>query len=158
MKLHPGLSSYPSIDRFKRLQQRSGCSAAFNKPYLFPTLTSKFLKAALQSVFKKQHNPHPYFYFSPFKLVNLKLNCPKKKKKNLDRNIKCSSVSARAHHPSCCVLLSSDERQPPYVRQGRGPCGNAQYIQFSTAQLFHTFQNVDIMHKKIKIPHFWEFF
>lgn len=43
--------------------------------------------------------------------------------KNSDRNIKCPSVSARACHPSCCTLVSSDERQPPNMWQGRGPCG-----------------------------------
>lgn len=60
--------------------------------------------------------------------------------KNSDRNIKCPGVSARACYPSRCTPVSSDERQPPNMWQGRGLCrkwfGNAQYIQFSTAYLF----------------------
>lgn len=62
--------------------------------------------------------------------------------KNSDRNIKCPSVSARACHPSCCTLVSSDERQPPNMWQGHGPCakwfGNAQYIQFLQCLAFQT--------------------
>lgn len=32
-------------------------------------------------------------------------------------------MSASACHPSCCTLVSSDERQPPNMWQGHGPCG-----------------------------------
>lgn len=126
--------------------------------------------------FKNNATPMSIFLSSLFKWMNFKQKYPptqkknKKNKTNLDRNIKCPSVSARAHHPSCCVLLSSDERQPPNMWQGRRPCGkwcgNAQYIQFSTAKLFKTCNLQTIsppLHcwysaLKIKCSFLWVFF
>lgn len=89
------------------------------------------------SIFNKKANPAFILLFFLFCCCCYGWISPRIVPKNSDRNIKCPSVSARACYPSRCTPVSSDERQPPNMWQGRGPCGkwfgNAQYIQFSTA-------------------------
>lgn len=83
----------------------------FRPPHPHPGLH----KSGLQHFSNAMKNPAfvlQFVFFPPFfffKWMNLNKNSPK----NSDRNIKCPSVSARACHPSCCTLVSSDERQPP---------------------------------------------
>lgn len=53
-------------------------------------------------------------------------------------------VSASARHPSCRTPLSSDERQPPNMWQGRdlveNDLGNAQYIQLVRCSALSNFE------------------
>lgn len=107
-------------------ENRLWYSFSFNKPRHFPPSSRAFARQDC-SIFQKQCKPlHSYcssvffFIFLFFKWMNLNKKCPKKTQ---DTNIKCPSVSARACHPSCCTLVSSDERQPPNMWQGHGPCG-----------------------------------
>lgn len=91
-------------------------------------------------------------------------------KKTQDTNIKCPSVSARACHPSCCTPVSSDERQPPNMWQGHGPCGKwfGKCSIYSVSQCL-AFQTCNLQNKvsilrcwycafKIKYAQFCEFF
>lgn len=106
--------SHPSVDLFKRLPQRADyCTASISTDPHQPPPSN--LHKTRCSIFQKQCKPCIHiavllFCFVFLKLMNLNKNCPKK---TWDRNIKCHSVSARACHPSCCTLVSSDERQPP---------------------------------------------
>lgn len=114
-------------------ENRLWCSISFNKPHHFPPIQAFTRRDC--SIFLKQYKPCiriAVVFFIFYGWISTRI-VPK----NSDRNIKCPSVSGRACHPSCCTLVSSDERQPPNMWQGHGPCGkwfgNAQYIQFPSA-------------------------
>lgn len=110
--------SHPSVDLLKRLPQRTDCGTASlstNHTIFLPFRPSPDKTAAF---FKGNANPAFVLQLFFYGWISTRI-VPK----NSDRNIKCPSVSVRACHPSCCTLVSSDERQPPNMWQGHGPCG-----------------------------------
>lgn len=115
--------SHPSVDLFKRLPQSTDCGTASLSTNLtiFP-LNPGLHKTRLQHFSKAMQNPAFTLQSSFFFFFNGWIST-RIVPKNSDRNIKCPSVSARACHPSCCTLVSSDERQPPNMWQGHGPRG-----------------------------------
>lgn len=126
--------SHPSVDLFKRLPQTL-------VPLLFqpisPFLSHPGLHQTRLQHFSKQSKPSFHIAVVFYGWISTR-DVPKIS----DRNIKCPSVSARACHPSCCTLLSSDERQPPNMWQGRGPCGKwfgkCSIYSVSQCLAFHT--------------------
>lgn len=110
--------SHPSVDLFKRLLQRTDFGTASlwaNLTIFIPFAASQDKTAAF---FPKQCKHHFHIAVGFYGWISTRI-VPQ----NSDRNIKCPDVSARACHPSCCTLHSSDERQPPNMWQGHRPCG-----------------------------------
>lgn len=114
--------SHPSVDLLKRLPQRTdGGTASLSKSLTISPPIQAFTRQDC-SISQKQCKPCIHIAVLFFYGWISTRSVPKKKKTE-DTNIKCPSVSARACHPSCCTLVSSDERQPPNMWQGHGPCG-----------------------------------
>lgn len=117
--------SHPSVDLFKRLPQWTGRGTASPlKPSSHPLppflhRTATFFICNAKPVFV-------VFFFLLFKRLSLnKMHpTPPPYKKTLKTEIlSAPRVSASVCHPSRCTPVSSDERQPPNMWQGRGPCG-----------------------------------
>lgn len=116
--------SPPSLDLFKRLSEWTGRGTASPfKPASLPLPT--FLQRTATVFFRMQCKTCICCYLNgqvPTRCTQHPLQ--KKKNKTLKTEIlSAPRESASVCHPSRCMPVSSDERQPPNMWQGHGPCG-----------------------------------